>query len=108
MNAIELALCLSAVAMSSISQLCIKGAMSRSARLAAFGMLGLGAGLLCCSVLLVVLVLRTVPLSQLMPFAAMAYVLVPLGSRLVFREQLAPRFWLGAILIFCGVMWVHS
>lgn len=108
MSTVEFVMCLSAVMTSSISQLCIKGAMARSVRAAALGLLGIGAALLCCSVLLTVLVLRTVSLSQLIPFAAIAHILVPLGGCLIFSEMLTPRFWIGALLILCGILWLHS
>ncbi len=55
------------------------------------------------SMLAAIWVLRTVQLSQLVPFAAGAYVLVPVGSRLFFGEYLLPRFWVGVASIVIGV-----
>lgn len=107
MSIVDFSLCLSAVLSSSISQLFIKGASITGTRTHAFWLLAAGALLLCCSVLLVVLALRNLPLSQLMSFAAGAYVLVPLGSRVVFREELTPRFWFGTLLIVLGIAWIH-
>lgn len=107
MNVAELGYCLTAVVSSSVSQLCIKGASMSPSRVRTLGLLGSGSALLCCSVLLVVLALRSMPLSQLVSFAAMAYVLVPLGSRMVFGERLTPRFWLGVLCIVCGIVWAH-
>lgn len=108
MSGAELSLCLSAVLSSSVSQLLIKSATATRGRARSLMLLACAAALLCASVLLVVLALRSLPLSQLMPFAAGAYVLVPLGSRVVFLERLTPRFWLGAILIICGIIWTYS
>lgn len=55
------------------------------------------------SILVAIWVLRTVQLSQLMPFAAGAYILVPLGSCLFLGEHLKPRFWLGVASILVGI-----
>lgn len=70
-------------------------------RLFRFGMAGT---LQLLSIGLVVLALQTLPLSQLVPFAAGAYLLIPLGSRQLFGERLHPRFWLGALLIVSGIL----
>ncbi|MDR2925938.1 MAG: hypothetical protein LBU76_08360 [Azoarcus sp.] len=56
------------------------------------------------SMLIVVMVLRTVPLSALVPFAALAYVTVPLASMLIFKEVTGKRFWLGTLCIIIGVI----
>lgn len=69
-----------------------------------FPLLTAGIALQLTSVILAILVLRSLQLSQLMPFAALAYVLVPLGA-LVFKERLTARFWSGAILIALGIAW---
>lgn len=107
MTGTELTLCLSAVLTSSTSQLLIKGAVSANRWLASLTMLNIGIALQCVSVLLAVLALRTLPLPMLVSFAAIAYVLVPLGSRICFGERPTTRFWLGATFIVIGIIWIH-
>ena len=65
--------------------------------------LGVGGLLMLFSILVAIWVLRTIQLSQLTPFAAGAYVLVPVGGRLFFGEYLIPRFWLGVFSIMIGI-----
>jgi len=104
MSPVELGLCLTSLVCSSVSQLFMKGAalpgrfQQRLVRLVAAGSLQL------LSISLVMLALQTLPLSQLVPFAAGAYILVPLGSRQLFGECLHPRFWVGALLIVSGIL----
>lgn len=107
MTGTELTLCLSAVVSSSTSQLFIKGAVVANRRLAALTMFSVGAALLCVSVVLTVLALQTLPLPLLVSFAAIAYVLVPLGSSICFGERPITRFWLGAAFIVIGIIWIH-
>lgn len=104
MSPAELGLCLSSLACSSISQLFMKGAALPGGRMQRLLRLGTAGGLQLLSIGLVVLALQTLPLSQLVPFAAGAYLLVPLGSRRLFGEQLHPRFWVGALLIVSGIL----
>lgn len=104
MTSLELSLCVSAVLSSSTSQLFLKAASMRAAPSRVIILLGIAATLLICSVLLAVLALRTLNLSQLVSFAAFAYVLVPLGSHFVFGDQLLPRFWIGATMIVAGIL----
>ena len=104
MTGSELGLCLSAVLCSSISQLFMKSASARARLAKVLLLLGVGCALQLGSVLLAVVVLRTIQLSQLVPFAAVAYLLVPIGSHFVFNERLLPRFWLGALLIVAGIL----
>jgi drug/metabolite transporter (DMT)-like permease len=108
MTPVELALCLSAVATSSLSQLCLKAASKGKVSHRGLLLTATAITLQALSVLMTVLVLRSVPLSRLTIFAAGAYVLVPLGSRLVFGDRLTPRFWVGACLIALGVAWSHA
>jgi undecaprenyl phosphate-alpha-L-ara4N flippase subunit ArnE len=69
--------------------------------------LGIAVAMQISSVLLAVAALRTLNLSQLIPFAACAYVIVPVSSRLVFKENLHSTFWIGAILIVIGVTYTQ-
>ena len=104
MNPAELGLCLASVSCSSASQLFMKAAAlpgktrRRLTHLAAAGSLQL------LSIGLVVMALKTLPISQLVPFAGAAYLLVPLGSRQLFGERLHARFWAGAALIVAGII----
>lgn len=103
----EVSLCLIAVIASSFSQIFIKLAARQVNAIKMLLVLG-GAGLLVFfSIIVSVWVLRTIQLSQLMPFATGAYILVPLGSKIFFNEKLQQKFWLGIILILTGVIIVH-
>lgn len=104
MTNFELSLCTFAVFCSSISQLIIKAASNRPAVGRCVLLLGVAATLMMCSVVSAVIALRTIFLSQLVSFAACAYVLVPLGGGVLFGERLLPRFWLGALLIVTGII----
>jgi drug/metabolite transporter (DMT)-like permease len=100
----ELGFCLSSLACSTASQICMKSATSLS-RLASFlAVLGAAVALQVTSVVLVVLALRTLQISQLIPFAAAAYVLVPIAALVLFNERLLPRFWVGALCIVSGIV----
>ena len=100
----EIAMCLGAVLSSSTAQILMKAASSLGALRRGFPLLTGGVALQFVSVVLAVLVLRSLQLSQLMPFAALAYVLVPLGGSLAFKERLTTRFWIGAFLIALGIV----
>jgi drug/metabolite transporter (DMT)-like permease len=103
MTTFELLLCIVAVIASSASQLCLKFASNRIMTFGGLCTLGAGGVLMLFSILVAIWVLRTIQLSQLTPFAAGAYVLVPVGGRLFFGEYLLPRFWLGVVSIMIGV-----
>jgi drug/metabolite transporter (DMT)-like permease len=51
-----------------------------------------------------VLVLRQAPLNRVYPFMALAFVLVPLGSRVFLGEPLAPQYWAGVGLLVAGLV----
>ena len=51
-----------------------------------------------------VLVLRQAPLNRIYPFMALSFVLVPLGSRYVLGESLAPQYWIGVVLLVAGLV----
>lgn len=65
--------------------------------------LGAAGFLMLFSMLVAMWVLRTIQLSQLIPFAAGAYVLVPVGGKLFLGEHLKPQFWLGVVCIMIGI-----
>jgi len=65
---------------------------------------GCGASFMLTSMLVAAIILRTAPLSALVPFAALAYITVPLASMIVFKESVDKRFWLGTLCIVAGVM----
>lgn len=104
----EFGMCIAAVVSSSTAQLLLKGASSNGISAKGFRLLAMGIVLQLLSVLMAVLVLRTLALSQLMPFAALAYVLVPLGGVVVLKERLTTRFWWGSFLITAGIVWTVS
>ena len=49
-------------------------------------------------------VLRQAPLSRIYPFMALAFVLVPLGSKVFLGEPLAPQYWAGVGLLVAGLI----
>lgn len=51
-----------------------------------------------------VLVLRQAPLNRVYPLMALAFVLVPLGSRFFLGEALAPQYWAGVGLLVAGLV----
>ncbi|WP_028101987.1 hypothetical protein [Pseudoduganella violaceinigra] len=104
MSPLELGLCLASVCSGSVSQLCMKAAALPGRPRRRLLHLGAAGGLQLVSFALVTLALRTLPISQLIPFAGGAYLLVPLGSRHLFGERLHARFWLGALLIVSGIV----
>lgn len=104
MSSLEVMLCVMAVLCSSVSQLFIKGASTRKLPFHSIIFYAVGATLLICSVLVAVIVLKTLSLSSLVQFAALAYVLVPIGSHFSFGEGLSSSFWLGASLIIMGIL----
>ena len=65
-----------------------------------FAALALYAG----ATLLWVIILRTTPLSVAYPFAALAFVIVPLAARFLFAEPLDGRYALGVMFILAGVI----
>jgi undecaprenyl phosphate-alpha-L-ara4N flippase subunit ArnE len=103
-TASEVALCLAAVVSSSASQLCMKAASIAALPVRRLVLIAVGIACQLGAVVIAVLVLRTLTLSQLVAFAALAYILVPLGGRFAFGEQLSVQFWLGAGLIIGGVL----
>lgn len=50
-----------------------------------------------------VLILRRAELGKVYPFMALAFVLVPLASRLLFGERFTPGYFLGTVLIIMGI-----
>lgn len=52
--------------------------------------------------------LKTVELGKIYPFMALAFVLVPLGSHLLYGETFAPRYFAGVALIIGGLLLTTS
>lgn len=100
--------CLLSMLCSSTSQLCMKASASYSNLLKFFIFLSAGCLLQLISVIAVVTALKTIQLTQLIPFAAAAYLLVPIGSYFIFKEQLLPKFWIGALFIMIGIICTNS
>lgn len=104
MTGSELGFCISSLACSTASQIFMKSASSQSRLFSFLFVLGAAVTLQVASVVLVVLALRTMQISQLIPFAAAAYVLVPIAALFLFHERLLPRFWVGALCIVSGIV----
>lgn len=104
MTLLEIALCTTAVLSSSASQLCMKAASLGKFKLRQLIMLCAGIAGQLFSVLCAVVALRALPLSQLIAFAALAYIIVPVGGHLAFGEKLHSQFWIGAGLIILGIL----
>lgn len=100
----EWSLCLASVLASTTAQLFLKSGAHSATRRRTLLLVGVGGSLQLVSVLLAALVLRTLHLSQLIPFAASAYLLVPVGSAWILGEKLLPRFWIGAVLVAAGII----
>ena len=49
-------------------------------------------------------VLRYLDLGRVYPLMALAFILVPLGSNLVFGEKFQPQYFLGVALIVIGII----
>lgn len=108
MTGFELSLCLFAVVTSSASQIFIKSGTNSGDKWRKIQRLLAGVGLQLLSVLLVIVVLRTIQLSQLVPFAGLAYLFVPLTSHFIFNEKIIPGFWLGAALIIVSIVAMNT
>jgi len=54
--------------------------------------------------LLWVFILRSTPLSAAYPFAALGFVLVPLGAAVLFGEVLTLRYAAGIVLVVVGIL----
>ena len=50
-----------------------------------------------------VLILRRAELGKVYPFMALAFILVPLASRIFFGERFAPSYFIGTTLIMVGI-----
>ena len=48
-------------------------------------------------------ILQRIPLSQAYPFTAVAMIIVPIFSVIIFGDKLSYSYWMGAILIISGV-----
>jgi drug/metabolite transporter (DMT)-like permease len=104
MSPLELGLCVASVFSGSASQLFMKAAARPGQPLRRLAHLGAAGCLQLVSFGLVVVALRTLPISQLIPFAGGAYLLVPLGGSYLFGERLHARFWAGALLLVAGIV----
>jgi len=54
--------------------------------------------------LLWIYLLRTLPLSQIYPFMALSFIIVPILSSWFFGEMIVSSYLLGAILIVAGIV----
>ena len=53
-------------------------------------------------------VMRSLPLTVVMPLTSLIYIFVPLGAVLVFKEKVKPQFWAGGLLIIVGIAVLNS
>lgn len=51
-----------------------------------------------------VLILRKADLGKVYPFMALAFIIVPLASRIFFGERFAPSYFIGTALIMAGIV----
>lgn len=58
--------------------------------------------------LLWIVVLSRVSLARSYPWVALTVVLVPLLASRVFQEQLSARFWVGMVVLVCGLVITQS
>lgn len=49
-------------------------------------------------------VLQKVDLGRVYPLMAFAFILVPLGSHLIFGERFPPQYFIGVMLIMAGII----
>jgi drug/metabolite transporter (DMT)-like permease len=56
------------------------------------------------SALLWIVAIRSVPLNIAYPMVALSYVIIFVGSHLLFNEPLGWRHWAGAVLIIGGIL----
>jgi hypothetical protein len=54
------------------------------------------------------LVMRTLPLTVVMPLTSLIYIFVPLGAVLFFKEKVKTQFWGGGLLIIAGIAVLSS
>lgn len=105
-----LMLILSSVAMICSGQLLFKAVGRKLAAglpVTDLGVAALGAvaiGIYGAATLLWIHVLRTVPLTKAYPFMALSFVIVPIGSVLLFSEQVRSQYVIGTALIVAGVV----
>lgn len=104
MSWIDIALCTLAVVFSSSAQMIMKTAAIQQEWRYGVGLVALSASLMLFSTIVAVFVLRNIELSQLIPFAALAYILVPLMARVFFKDTLSLSFWVGNGLIITGII----
>jgi drug/metabolite transporter (DMT)-like permease len=114
-----IAMLAASIALGASGQLLFKSA---ARTLPAFGNLGLGglvvkllttppilAGFACffISSLLWIFALRQVPLSIAYPMVALSYIIIFVGSAVLFGESVSWRHWVGALLIVAGIALIN-
>lgn len=48
--------------------------------------------------------LRSLPLTVVLPVTSLIYIFVPLGARLLFNEKVSKRFWVGGFCLIVGII----
>ena len=100
----EYILCLTAVVASSASQLCLKVAARDILSVTGAIYVLVASIFMLFSMLVAYWVLREIRLNELVPFAALAYILVPLGGVILIGEEVGPSFWVGSATIIAGIL----
>lgn len=103
MSPAEISLALFSVLCSTSGQISLKAATKWRGKISML-FLCAGGGMMLLAILAAALVLRTLPLSLLVPFSGLAYITVPCAAMIIFRETIQPVFWLGTILIVVGII----
>lgn len=70
--------------------------------------LGVALALYATTTLLWVKLLRTAELGKIYPFMALAFILVPVSSHLLYGESFSPRYFAGVALIMTGLLLTTS
>ena len=73
----------------------------------AISCLGVAILLYCCSTILWLVALQSLPLSQAYILMALGFVLVPLGAHFFLGEPWSTRLLIGSIVVVCGI-WIAS
>ncbi|MDQ3023668.1 MAG: EamA family transporter [bacterium] len=107
------------IALGATGQLLFKAASVRLPAASELGLLGIAARILttpailggfACffiSALLWIFALRQVPLSVAYPMVALSYIVIFIGSAVLFNESVTWRHWSGAALIVSGIVLIN-
>lgn len=97
---------LACVVMISAGQLLFKVVAGRLADggIAAMSVFALALAIYGTATIAWIFVLRHAQLSSVYPLMALSFVFVPLGSRILLGESIAPQYWAGVALLLGGLL----